>query len=332
VFKTITKLTVLLLASYVMIELTYRFYAAGPLAFNLVKFNSLNMLLQTGMVRESENPEIYFELKPDLDSWFQGVRFRTNSAGLADDEYTMDKPADVTRVAVIGSSWSMPTGVTYEDAYHSVLERELTDAGDGHRYEFINFAVEYYGLREQVATARDRAMEYDPDLIIFAITTFTANLRWEDPDANKPLPGQTYPVFSSYSLRELDRTLKTRLIKRGFDGRPIVDYQTEDEMHSQLKRAVNELGEMSAAHDVPVVVTWLSNSMPSLETVELMERICADNNVLFVKAYKVLSPTAGRSWKYKTGRFDKHPNAEAHSLIAGHLRQTLQENNLLVGK
>jgi hypothetical protein len=331
VLKTLTKLIVMLLACYVMVEMTYRLYAAGPAALHPAKFNSMNMLLLSGLVQESEYPEVYYELKPNLDTWFQGVRFRTNSAGLADLDYPVEKQANDFRVAVIGSSWTMPTGVAASGAYHSVLEDDLSELENGINYEFINFAVEYYGLREQVATARLRAMEWSPDLIVFAITPFTATLRWNDSALNEPLPEQTYPLFSSYSLRELDRALKTKYFRPGLLSRLMVDYDAEDEMHGQLQRAIGELEALSAEKDIPVVIMWLGSFKPSAETLEVLLQACKEADMLFVDGYTVVSGSGGAGWKYRASRFDRHPNGEAHRMIADHLKQALQKNNLLPG-
>jgi hypothetical protein len=332
VLKTVLKFIAFLLICYVMVEVTYRFYAAGTNVFHPAKFNSMNMMLLSGLIKESDDPEIYFELKPNLDTWFQAVKFKTNSVGLADDEYQQEKPADTFRVAVIGSSWTMATGVVSADTYHSALEQDLAELDNGTAYEFINFAVEYYGLREQVATVRSRAMDWDPDLIIFGITSFTANIRWTDATQNEPLPERTYPFFSSYSLRELDRILKTRYIRRGLTSRSLVDYETEDEMHGQLKRAVNELAGITAEKDIPVVIVWLSYNMPSFGTIDVLRQAIEKDGMFFVDAYEVLSSgNDDKERKFQASRFDKHPNREGHRMIADYLKQALQENNLLPG-
>jgi hypothetical protein len=328
VLKTLTKLIVMLLACYVMIEMTYRLYAAGPAALHPVKFNSMNMLLLSGLVQESEYPEVYYELKPNLDTWFQGVRFKTNSSGLADLDYPTEKQANDFRVAVIGSSWTMPTGVEASRAYHSVLEDDLSELENGINYEFINFGVEYYGLREQVATARLRAMEWSPDLMVFAITPFTATLRWNDSALNEPLPEQTYPLFSSYSLRELDHVLKMRYFRRGLASRAMVDHDTEDEMHSQLQRAIAELEAISAEKDIPVVIMWLGSFKSSAETLDILLQACREADILFVDG---MYGGGGADSKYRVSRFDRHPNGEGHRVIADHLKQALQKNNLLPG-
>ncbi|MGI9290077.1 MAG: hypothetical protein ACR2QG_02230 [Gammaproteobacteria bacterium] len=289
----------------------------------------MNMLLQTDLVQESSNPEIYFELKPNLDTWFQAKRLRTNSRGLADKEYALEKPDNTFRVAVIGSSWTMPTGVLLEQAFHTVLEDELNNESDKLNFEFINFAVEYYGLREQIATARDKAMAWQPDMIIFGITTFTAALRWTDVTENEPLPDTTYPIFSSYSLRELDRLLKTDYFKRSFTSRPGLKRRDRGVMHAQLERAVGELDAMTESEGIPVVIMWLSNTHPGKETVAHMNELCESNNMLFVDAYKVLSSSNDGDGQKGISRFDKHPNGVGHRLIAEYLKQQMLDRNLL---
>jgi hypothetical protein len=45
--------------------------------------------------------ELVYEYKPNLDVFFKGVRFRTNSRGMRDKEYTLAKPPGAFRVAVL---------------------------------------------------------------------------------------------------------------------------------------------------------------------------------------------------------------------------------------
>ncbi|MDG1462522.1 MAG: hypothetical protein P8R04_03050, partial [Gammaproteobacteria bacterium] len=157
------------LVIFILLEFSYRLVVVGPGALNIFNSKALRSymtLMSSPYIKSSEYPEVYFELKPDLDVLLRGVSLRTNSSGLADKEYAVEKPANTYRIAVVGSSWTMPGSVPLEASYHFVLEDELNARGSDMNFEVINFGVEQYGLGEMVGTIRHRVKDYQPDMIL----------------------------------------------------------------------------------------------------------------------------------------------------------------------
>ena len=107
------------------VEMTYRIYLFGMNAFSYKKLNTLVAITSTGFIRASEYPEVLYELKPNLRSYFKLVKFETNSQGLRDKEYRIKKEYGISRMVVIGSSYSMGSGVAIDETYHSILEERL---------------------------------------------------------------------------------------------------------------------------------------------------------------------------------------------------------------
>ena len=118
----------------------------GTDALSPLKMNSYVLIIDSELVQPADSLDIYYELKPNLDTFFRGKRIVTNTYGLPDGEYSKGKPANVFRVAVVGSSWTMATGVDANKNYPSLLENKLMEHASGNKTEVINFAVEYYGL------------------------------------------------------------------------------------------------------------------------------------------------------------------------------------------
>ena len=52
--KSIVKIVVFVLLCFGFIELSYRFVASGFIAFNPVRFNSMNVILKSGLVQDSD--------------------------------------------------------------------------------------------------------------------------------------------------------------------------------------------------------------------------------------------------------------------------------------
>ncbi|MBM4337801.1 MAG: hypothetical protein FJ108_18080 [Deltaproteobacteria bacterium] len=86
------------------LEQTIRVHMFGAAAFSYSEMKSMSRLGGSGLLQASADPGIVYELKPNLDTRFNLVAFRTNSRGLRDREYALAKPAGAFRVAVIGGS------------------------------------------------------------------------------------------------------------------------------------------------------------------------------------------------------------------------------------
>jgi hypothetical protein len=133
------------------------------------------------------------------------ARLRTNSVGLPDREYSLAKPANTFRIVLVGSSYSMPTGVAMEDSWLKVLERMLNAHAGQKHYEVINFSVAGYDARQLLATLKERAAAYAPDLVLVDLT-FGSPVRFRVEEAyHRPFVprAQTYPFFHSFALERL---------------------------------------------------------------------------------------------------------------------------------
>ena len=331
-FKTLIKVFIFTLLCFAMIELSYRVYAVGATAFHPARFNSLNLLMRSGLIQRSQYPSVFYELKPNLDTWFQGVRFTTNSVGMADQEYQLEKPENTFRVAVVGSSWTMATSVEQEYTFHSILEDELSGASENWNYEFLNFGVEHYGLRELVGTTKHRVLKWDPDLILFGITAFSGYLRWDEPTGNEELPDRTYPLFQSYALRAFDRDNNLGIYKHAVLSRQILASTTDGLYEAQVIRALNELHNISVENNVPVIVMWLSYRNPGEEIEAALQAASTELDMIYLQAYKSLLGADNLARKLQTGRFDKHPNKKAHERLSRSIKAVMIENELLPEK
>lgn len=203
------KLTTLGLLGLIIVvvaaELTYRVYLFGVDGLSYARVNSFHEIGLSGLIRPSEYPEVIYELKPGLDTWFKMARLRTNSAGLPDREYSLAKPANTFRIVLVGSSYSMPTGVAMEDSWQEVLERMLNAHARQKHYEVINFSVGGYDLRQLLATLKERAAAYAPDLVLVDLTLGSPIRFRLDEAYHRPFVprAQTYPFFHSFALERL---------------------------------------------------------------------------------------------------------------------------------
>jgi hypothetical protein len=130
---------------------------------------------------------------------------RINSAGFRDREHTLQKPAGVFRIAVLGDSFAEALQVDESRTFWSVLERELQPcpALAGKTVEVLNFGVSGFGTAQELELLRSRVWAYQPDLVLLAF------LPGNDVRNNSPTlePDRRRPFYRLVGDRlELDRS------------------------------------------------------------------------------------------------------------------------------
>ena len=123
---------------------------------------------------------LQFDLWPDVDQPLFGHRFTTNRHGMRDRDYTIAKPPDTFRIALLGSSIDMGWGVGDDETYENLLEDWLNTharmKGITRRFEVLNFAVAAYAPTQRYASLARKAAAFSPDLVIYSATMLDARL------------------------------------------------------------------------------------------------------------------------------------------------------------
>ena len=103
-------------------------------------------------------------LKPNHRARKTGVIVQTNSLGFRENEYPLQRRPGVRRIVVLGDSFTFGNGVEFEQTFSKRLEARLNRSAE--RYEVINFGVPGYNTTLELATWREVAARFHPDLLI----------------------------------------------------------------------------------------------------------------------------------------------------------------------
>ena len=109
---------------------------------------------------------------PGVQAWYtaEGRSYvRINAQGWHDKERPFTKPAGLTRVAILGDSYTDALQVPEDSAFPAILERTLNSTLPG-RYEVLNFGVGGFGTAQELLVLRHYALRYAPDAVILAFT------------------------------------------------------------------------------------------------------------------------------------------------------------------
>lgn len=87
------------------------------------------------------NKEFYPYLEPPEGIYTWGHRVEENRFGLRDREYEVPKPPDVTRIMVLGDSFTWGVGLAVEERYVNLTEKYLNEAFPEKKFELVNLAL-----------------------------------------------------------------------------------------------------------------------------------------------------------------------------------------------
>jgi len=315
-----------LIISFLVVEFAYRYFLFGGDSLSYAKINSLHEVGSSGLIKSSEYPEVVYEFKSDLDTYFKLVPFRTNSQGLRDQEYSLNKPEGTYRIAIIGDSFSVPEGVKLKQAYHTLLEKKLNQEDGEGSYEVINFSVGGYTLRQYAAVLKHKAQAYDPDLVVIG---FCPQNDHKIPDETiferqfEPNPA-TRPFFRSFVKMQTMRTLIQKYHSMTNSGSSGTDAVFTEQQKAYMSTYFDRMQEFSAENEIPVVVMFLYQRYDPywrLYSKQLQSMVIA-HDLYYVD---VSHPFKGTNVEdYVIHELDPHPNAAANRIFARQLYRYLR--------
>jgi hypothetical protein len=121
---------------------------------------------------DQRNDLLGYELKASFTGTFSGRHFSTNRWRMRGKEYEQAKPPGTYRIALVGASYEMGSGVANDEVYESVLEgmlnREHPDSQYS-RFEILNFSVYAYSTVHRVIVMETKLSPFDPDMVIVPV-------------------------------------------------------------------------------------------------------------------------------------------------------------------
>jgi len=124
-----------------------------------------------------------FELIPNLRTRHKGMRFSTNRWGMRDRDYPKAKSTGAYRIALIGASRAMGSGVSDDETFEALIENRLNEElspRTGLRYEILNFSMGSFGPLKKLRAFESKAVEFDPDAILYVGHVSEASFILED--------------------------------------------------------------------------------------------------------------------------------------------------------
>ncbi len=266
------------------------------------------------------------ELTPSTRREFHGAIFSTNRWGMRDQDYELTPPPNSYRIALLGPSYVMGSGVGDGETFETLVEARLNEehtTGEVEKYEILNFGVAGYSVLQHLALLEEKVLSFSPDAVLVIghpteVDTVVRNL------AGAATRGTTIPY--DYLNEVLAEAGVTPDMNQAEAERLLRPYATEinEWAYGEIRRIAEEHG---------MLALWAFMPTPealSFENIEYLTNTA--KNAGFVtfdlsRAYgeRDLDSLAVAPW-------DKHPNAVGHRLLAEALYQALLTSDVVIDR
>ena len=186
------------------------------------------------IVEPTTAPDLVYQLRPGVDTCFEGARVRINAQRVRrDTDMATPKPADTFRILVLGDSHAFGWAIPAADTVSAQLEAAL-GARTRARVEAVNAGVPGYSAYQEAAWLDAHGSEFEPDCVL---VLFVAN--------DMGLPHFLLRPRVSGPSRLLDRVRAATASKRWFHFAPneLATFVSEVEMDRIPQRYRHMVGE-----------------------------------------------------------------------------------------
>jgi hypothetical protein len=261
---------------------------------------------------------------------FKGQEFSTNSFGIRDREYPLEKGENTIRSAVLGGSYVVGSGVNNQNVFDHRLEQEMNSSEDSLDFEFWNFGSSGFDLIQSI---------YDFEVREAARHNFD-NLIYISHGLDRQKNIQSLSQYLSSGRKSPYPFLTDIFNKIG-----ITDSMSESEILRALKPVGNEiirqsykyLYELCLENDIkPIWVYWPTtrdreNNIELAKEVQVMVREIGFAVIDLESVYEGVD--RGELVVSSEKPVDAHPNELGHRLISEALYSIFMDDpNLLYSK
>lgn len=279
--------------------------------FNVVK--KKDVFKELDIVRSVNNVMLH-EFIPSSKGFYKNKLIETNRWGFRDKDYNLLPDSNTIRIALVGASPTMGSGVANDEVFEAVLEEKLNqDFGkDSLKIEILNFAFPSTCIYHHAFLLKEKIQDFQPDYImnIEHCRPFVGFGR----KIERGLKAKV-PLYSALNALVLKENISLQNLKTDADK--------------------NEKGKIIAEWGY----RYYKNLCDEMNIKPIWVFLPAVSKANFFDEYKRLAVKAGfkdiinmgdiyKNYNQKilqVGIEDRHPNAEAHQIIAKRFYRELVE-------
>lgn len=257
------------------------------------------------------------DLVPSMEMEVNGKRIRTNQWAMRDQDYTLEKPAGVYRIALLGSSLVMGWNVQQEEVFETLVEDRLNRELAPARFEILNFGVNGFSVVSAWEALREKALAFKPDAVLLV--------------AHPEDPPRAHMIFArslTMGVVPPDPYLEQIRVATGITEetpRPQAERELAPYPMDLVRWAYREIAALCRGNGIEPVYVYL----PGVLTQGAEERgdkllpVAREAGFQIISLSGLYASIEDRS-TLMVAPWDAHPNALGHQIIANRLFQEIQ--------
>jgi hypothetical protein len=261
-----------------------------------------------------------FEIVPSKEGMFKGAMFRTNRWGMHDREYSQEPPPRTFRIALVGASHAMGTGVEQENTFEALVETRLNQENERTAYdqiEILNFAVWAYRPIQQIRVLQEKVLPFKPNMLFYV----------EHPGDNRRLVLNLVEAIK-LGVDPPGDYLRQLIAQAGVDRstpEPLIRRRLSPFIEDIISWVYKELVGTCQAHGITPVFISLPTVNPDQEPANFTLARAAGFKIIDLKGVY-----SGRNWwELILSEWDAHPTAEGHRMVADRLYRELRNEGVI---
>jgi hypothetical protein len=263
------------------------------------------------------------ELAPNKSVIFKGAPFSTNSQGLRDKEYLEKRPEGGLRIALLGGSIEMGTGVSNEQTYENQIEDQLNAQNLlGRPVEILNFGIAGNHLFQNLSVCELKAIHFDANAVVYPAHS-------NEKHRMLSMLYRDYQKIRGIGYPYLEELIQQAGIQRS-DSEELFLSKMEPFLDTIVRWGYQHIAE--CARSMNALPIWIfvpaldDNQVPGED--EELARLAAELGFYTLNlnhSFGQISPE-----QLKIAPWDFHPNSQGHTLIAQEfLLQLRQDDSFL---
>lgn len=270
--------------------------------------------------QRSAVPGLSFELAPNRRGRLKGIRVRTNSLGMRDAEPLPIESEAVSRIVILGDSYTFGWGVDGDSTYPTVLEKQLNDGLRERPFEVLNLGVSGYNTQDEAVVLEHKGLLWRPDLIVLSYVL-------NDPETDPIQPLNHH--FHEFAVWQ--RTNLGRLAAQGLRDFRVALWGAGDYyqyLHAKdhkkwngVLAALEDIRQLTESQQIPVLVVIFPRtpdhpwrSYPYSEIHEQIARASRDQGFAVIDLLDRFTEYPPKAMRVRRG--DPHPSSWGHKIAA----------------
>ncbi len=260
------------------------------------------------------------DVVPGSDITFKRTGLKINRWGMRDADVPKEKPPGTMRMAFLGSSHVMGSGVEVEETFASRVEAALGDTvrtrNSGEEdFELLNFAIAGRSTVQHLYVLEQKVVDFEPDhLLLFA----------HSPDPKMLVRDLIQVVERGVEVpyEELRRILAKAGVEAG-SKRSVIERRLKPHQWEIIEWAYGRMGEICRQREIRPIWVFLPMVFEDLNPDDIgrMEALAQQAGFQTIGLTDVYEGYPAKDLRLVS--WDNHPNAFAHGLIAERLEAEL---------